>query len=150
MMLLAIDTATRLLSLALIDEQYVLAEHTWLTPNQHNLELAPAIADILTQNHIQSHQLNAIAVAQGPGSFTGVRIGMAAAKGLALALDIPLIPVSTLDSVAAGTPPLHDTLIAVIQAGRRRIISATYEWQQDQWISIAAPQLTTWEKLMWL
>jgi len=81
-MLLAIDTSTRTLSLALHDGDQILAETTWRTANYHTVELTPSIASMLGQGSVAPADLKAIAVALGPGSFTGLRIGLAAAKGL--------------------------------------------------------------------
>ncbi|MCB9438227.1 MAG: tRNA (adenosine(37)-N6)-threonylcarbamoyltransferase complex dimerization subunit type 1 TsaB [Anaerolineales bacterium] len=147
-MLLAIDTATHVLSIALATETHVIAETTWKTNNQHSVELAPAIERLLQQTGSTPHNLSALAVAQGPGSFTGVRIGLGLAKGMALALSIPLIPVQTLDTIAEGTPPSPQPLTAVIQAGRSRIIAAPYRHQGEQWIQSGELVLTTWEDLI--
>jgi len=139
--ILAIDTATRLISLALASEQVILAETTWRTSNNHTIELAPAIERILVAQSVLAHDLTAVAVAIGPGSFTGVRIGLGVAKGLALAGNLPLVGVSTLDVLTRALP--HRRLIAVIQAGRGRVIWARYE--NGQAASPAA--LGTWEEV---
>lgn len=147
-MLLAIDTATHVLSIALATHTHLMAETTWKTNNQHSVELAPAIERLLQQAGLTPQDLSALAVAQGPGSFTGVRIGLGFAKGMALALNIPLIPVQTLDTIAAGTPPSSNPLLAVIQAGRSRIIAAPYQHQGEQWVQAGELTLTTWEDLI--
>ena len=74
--------------------------------------------------------LAAIAVAIGPGSYTGLRIGLAFAKGLALANKTRLIGISTLDILAAAMPQAEGVLIAIAQAGRSRIWAGTYHWQR--------------------
>ncbi len=147
-MILAIDTATRMLSVALVSEAQILGERTWTTANQHSVELSPAIDQLFKQTDMSPQDLTAIAVAQGPGSFTGVRIGMGVAKGMALALRIPLIPVPTLDIIAAATPAFKGDLIAVIQAGRGRIITQHYQWQKRDWRSIGDLDLTNWDALV--
>lgn len=147
-MLLAIDTATQVLSIALADNTHLLAETTWQTVNQHSVELAPAIERLLHQAGIRPQDLHAVAVTQGPGSFTGVRIGLGLAKGMALALHIPLIPVQTLDIIAAGTPPSSHPLIVAIQAGRSRIIVAPYQHDGTIWVQTGELDLTTWQDLI--
>jgi tRNA threonylcarbamoyladenosine biosynthesis protein TsaB len=124
--ILAIDTATRMIGLALATEQAIVAEATWRTRNNHTIELAPAIERLLAAQGIAANALTAIAVAVGPGSFTGVRIGLGVAKGLALAAmpGLPLIGVPTLDIIARALP--QGRLIAVIQAGRGRVVWARY------------------------
>ena len=79
-MILAIDTATRMLSVALVSEVQILGEHTWTTANQHSVELVTCDCRLFKQTDMSPQDLTAIAVAQGPGSFTGVRIGMACGK----------------------------------------------------------------------
>lgn len=147
-MILGIDTATRRLSIALLDENEVLAEHHWLTANHHSKELSAAIGRMLEQATLTPPQLTAVGVAIGPGSFTGVRIGMAVAKGLAMALDIPLIGIMTTDIVAAATPADEIPLVAIVQAGRGRIIAGRYRWQSDAWLVEGTPILTTWPALL--
>lgn len=147
-MILAIDTATRILSVALVTETQILGEHTWTTANQHSVELSPAIAKLFEQTETSAQDLTAIAVAQGPGSFTGVRIGMGVAKGMALALQIPLIAIPTLDIVAAATPYFKGDLVVIIHAGRGRIISQHYAWQKRDWQPSGDLQLTTWGTLV--
>jgi tRNA threonylcarbamoyladenosine biosynthesis protein TsaB len=143
-MLLAIDTASRLLSIALYDGQQILAEQSWYTANQHSVELPPAIHQLMGRTGIAASQLKALAVAQGPGSFTGLRIGIGVAKGLAMALNIPLIPVMTLDIVAAGTPFFDGALVCSVQAGRGRVNFASYQWLSDEWRLVGDMHNGTW------
>ena len=103
-MLLAIDTASRLMSAALLDEGGLLAEQTIFSNNQHTVQLTEMIRQLLAQLERPIHDLRVLAVAQGPGSFTGLRVGFGVAKGLASACGLPLIAVPTLDIIAAGTP----------------------------------------------
>lgn len=148
-MLLALDTATRMISLALHDGTQVCYEHTWRSANNHTIELAPAIDRALQFSGLLPGDLQGIVVAQGPGSFTGLRIGMAAAKGLAAALAIPLIAIPTLDTVAAAIPPFAGDLLAVLQAGRARICAQRYRWRAEAgWEPIGEAAITAWEPLI--
>ncbi|MBI5928274.1 MAG: tRNA (adenosine(37)-N6)-threonylcarbamoyltransferase complex dimerization subunit type 1 TsaB [Chloroflexi bacterium] len=147
-MLLAIDTASRSLSLALYDGQQLLAEQTWYTANQHSVELPPAIHHVLNRAGVQPRQLTALAVAQGPGSFTGLRIGIGVAKGLAMAQNIPLIPVMTLDIVAAGTSYFEGPLVAIVQAGRGRINYGQYHWQTGEWRQVGELHNAAWAEMI--
>lgn len=130
-MLLALDTATRTLSLALHDGTAIYAEHTWQSDSHHTVELLPAIQAALRQARLTPRDLTHLAVAQGPGSFNGLRVGFSAAQSLALALNLPLIAIPTLDIVAAGQPPLPERLIAFAQAGRGRLCGAAYAWSAE-------------------
>jgi len=144
-MILAIDTATRFISLALHDGQQLLLENTWLTANNHSVELAPAIRATFAQARTAPARLTAVAVSQGPGSFTGLRIGMGVAKGLALAAGCSLVAVPTLEIVAAAVPVGPQALIAVLQPGRGRICAQAFRAAASRWEPCAAPVITTWE-----
>jgi tRNA threonylcarbamoyladenosine biosynthesis protein TsaB len=125
--LLAIDTSTRNVGLALFDGTQVLAEYTWNSADHHTVELAPAVQDLMTRVHVNFGSIRAIGVALGPGSFTGLRIGLAFAKGIALALKIPVIGIPSLDILAAAQPPFHLPLAAVLRAGRGRLAVGWYQ-----------------------
>ena len=90
-MLLAIDTATRNASVALYDDAHVWAEHTWVSDRNHTIELMPMIAQMFAQQRIAPADLKGLAATIGPGSFTGMRIGLSVAKGFSLSLGIPLV-----------------------------------------------------------
>lgn len=147
MMLLAIDTATQIMSLALHDGRKLLAEQTWHTANNHTIELAPSIQAMLERCELRFKDLDALAVSIGPGSYSGLRVGVSLAKGLASAYSLPLVGVSTLDTTAAGQPYYQGGLIVVIQAGRGRIIVARYQWRKGRWGSRGEPQLMEWDSL---
>lgn len=148
-MLLAIDTATRWTGLALHDGRSVLAEHGWRSVNNQTVELAPAVADMLRHTGLTPADLAAVAVAIGPGSYTGLRIGLGFAKGLAVANQVRLIGVPTLDITAAGQPWVDSRLVVIVEAGRTRVIAGTYGWQAGKgWISEAEPVIAGWEELL--
>ncbi len=146
-MLVAIDTSTDCASLALYDGFQVRVEHTWESPRRHTVEFLPRLVDALEQLELEAEHLSGVAVACGPGSFTGLRVGMAVAKGLALARGLPLVGVPTLDVVAAAQGRDRRPLCAVLQAGRRRICVATYRWRRGEWHQREEPRLTTWSAL---
>ena len=112
MLILAFDTATSVATAALVRDGEVLAEVV-TTP----LAVLEAADRMLSGAGLEASDLEALAVGIGPGSFTGVRIGLAAARGLALALEIPVAGVSTLDALAAGAPDA----VPVIDAKRREV-----------------------------
>ena len=147
-MLIAIDTATNCASLALHDGFQVRAEHSWESPRRHTVELLPRLVAALEQLNLGVEHLSGVAVTRGPGSFTGLRVGLAVAKGLALARNLPLVGVPTLDVVATAQGQSDRSLCAVLQAGRGRICVATYRWQEGEWHSHKEPRLTTWPALV--
>ena len=135
MMVLAIDTATRYAGLALHDGQSVLAELVWQSSQSHTTTLMPNLSRMLDQQALTVAELTGLAVALGPGSFTGLRIGMALAKGLALAQGLSVVGVPTLDIVAYSCRPLSPAqrfppLCALLEAGRGRFCVANYRWSE--------------------
>jgi tRNA threonylcarbamoyladenosine biosynthesis protein TsaB len=147
--ILALDTATRVISIALHDDREVIAEQTWRTAEHHTVELAAAVRDLLSRVGIAPRDLWAVAVALGPGSYTGLRIGLALAKGLILATTPPrpLIGVPTLDITAAAQVHVWGRLCAVSQAGRGRINAAFYDWRDDHWHIDDSPFTVAWPDL---
>jgi tRNA threonylcarbamoyladenosine biosynthesis protein TsaB len=112
MVILAFDTATDIATSALVDGEEVVGERT-----SRAVTLLEDVDALLRQAGMQTRDVEALAVGIGPGSFTGVRIGLATARGLGLALDIPAAGVSTLDALAAGAPGA----VPVIDARRREV-----------------------------
>jgi tRNA threonylcarbamoyladenosine biosynthesis protein TsaB len=132
--LLAIDTSTRNVGIAIYDGIQVLSETIWASHDYHTIELAPAIAETLTRAGLEIQNLKLLAVATGPGSFTGLRIGLAVAKGIALACHLPIIGIPTLDIVAESQPVSPGLpLAAVLQAGRGRLVVGWYTANNDRW-----------------
>lgn len=142
-MLLAIDTSTRTVGLALYDGVQVLSEMIWSSSNYHTVELAPAINQMLNRADISMRALSGIAIAIGPGSFTGIRIGLAVAKGLALARGKPIFGVPTLDILAAAQPAQDMRLAAVLRAGRARLAVGWYHREGDAWSSSGDAEILT-------
>jgi len=125
-MLLAIDTATRYASVALYGGRGVAAEHSWLSHNNHTVEMAPAIAAMLAQQGVASEALTAVAVAKGPGSFTGLRVGITAAKTLAYAVGAEVFAVNTLKVIAWQAPSARQRVCAVLDAQRQQLFVADF------------------------
>lgn len=125
-MLLAIDTSTRTVGLALYNGVQVLSEMVWTSADHHTVELAPAVAGLLERSGVDVTAIGALAVALGPGSFTGLRIGLALAKGIALVRRLPLLGIPTLDALAAAQPASDLPIAAVLRAGRGRLAVSWY------------------------
>jgi tRNA threonylcarbamoyladenosine biosynthesis protein TsaB len=129
-MILCLETATPLCAAALCLEGQVVAEVTLHTPQTHARLLTTLIDELLALTQTPRSALQAVACAAGPGSYTGLRIGTATAKGIALALDIPLLAVSTLEAWAAHALPLATALgaqvLPLMDAGRMEVYTATY------------------------
>jgi tRNA threonylcarbamoyladenosine biosynthesis protein TsaB len=134
-MLLALDTSTQVLGVALYNGERVVYEAIWSSNNYHTVELAPTIAESLARAGCEADELQAVSVALGPGSFTSLRVGIAFAKGLALANRLPLIGIPTLDVVASAQPVQDIALVAVLHAGRRRLAAGWYHAISGAWHS---------------
>ncbi len=129
-MLLAIDTATFRASIALHDGAAIVGECTWEAANRHTVTLMQRIESLMTSAGLRAADLRSLAVCIGPGSYTGVRIGVALAQGLALSLGLPLVGIETTEIVAAAQPADERPLYALFSAGRRRIGYARYRWDE--------------------
>jgi tRNA threonylcarbamoyladenosine biosynthesis protein TsaB len=129
-MLLALDTSTALASVALYDGT-LKAEATWHAGRNHSQQVMPTAVRLLEEQGLGPEALTAVGVAIGPGSYTGVRVGLALAKGLAVALRLPLVGVSTLDVLAAPLVTAGRPVRPALDAGRRRYATALYERQGD-------------------
>lgn len=134
-MILAIDTSTQWMGISLFDGCLVLYEKVWKTNRRHTVELSPAIVNALLDTSTDKKDLRGVAVALGPGSFTSLRIGLAAAKGLSLSLHIPLIGVPSLDITARGIAVQDIDLICLLRAGRGRFAALKYINVEGKWKS---------------
>ncbi len=130
-MILAIETATAVCGVALLDGTALLAEAAIEEQQAHSEKLAPLIASLLSRHLPDPARLTAVAVSIGPGSFTGLRIGLSAAKGLAYGWDKPLIAVPTLEALAlravlGGHARPGDAVLPMIAARREEVYAALY------------------------
>lgn len=147
-MLLAVDTSTAQMGLALYDGAQVIAEYAWQSARRHTVELAPAAADLLARCGLTMNEVTALGVALGPGSFTSLRVGLAFAKGLALARRIPLIGIPTLDILAHAQPAARLPLAVAIQAGRGRYALGWYKVSRKRWQAQGEARVVSLEALL--
>ena len=127
MKLLAIDSSGLVASVALLCDDILVGEYTIHNKKTHSQTLLPMIADMLDMAEVDKHDLTAIAVAAGPGSFTGLRIGASTAKGMAQALSIPIVPVSTLEGLAFGLQGVETLVCPIMDARRSQAYFGIYE-----------------------
>ncbi|HXF85969.1 MAG TPA: tRNA (adenosine(37)-N6)-threonylcarbamoyltransferase complex dimerization subunit type 1 TsaB [Anaerolineales bacterium] len=147
-MLLAVDTSTAQIGLALYDESQVIAEYMWQSAQRHTMELAPAISELLARCGSTVNDVRALGVALGPGSFTSLRVGLALVKGLAVARHIPLIGIPTLDILAAAQPVARHKLICSLRAGRGRHAVVRYRGSRRGWQAESPARAVTIEALI--
>jgi tRNA threonylcarbamoyladenosine biosynthesis protein TsaB len=132
-MLLGIDTSTQTVGIAIYDGNQILCEESWISHRYHTVELAKAVSENLSRAGLSTSDLDVLGVALGPGSFTGLRIGLALVKGIAFTNQLPVIGVPTLDITAQGVPLAESILAAVLQAGRNRLAVAWYKVEDQRW-----------------
>ncbi|HEY3062948.1 MAG TPA: tRNA (adenosine(37)-N6)-threonylcarbamoyltransferase complex dimerization subunit type 1 TsaB [Chloroflexota bacterium] len=145
-LLLALDTSTRIASVAVHDGEQVLSETTWLAGREHSTRLLVEAEAALHRIGKTPTDLTGVAVATGPGSFTGVRVALSVAKGLAAGLGVPLWGVSTLDAMAHSASGTDLPVRVVLEAGRARMATALYGAD----LCVEAPRLATLDQLMTL
>ena len=140
---LAIDTSSNIVSVALSHEGEILASLTWQTTQNHTIELLPNLICLLQQARLELDSIEAVIVAKGPGSFNGLRVGISTAKGLASALNIPLLGVNTLEAEAYPFAFTGLPLRPVHKAGRGEIATALYRQKDNEWQCLEVENLTT-------
>jgi tRNA threonylcarbamoyladenosine biosynthesis protein TsaB len=143
-LLLALDTSTSTASLALFDGSSVLSETTWLAGREHSTRLLVETEIALQRVGRAPEQLTGLVVARGPGSFTGVRVALSVAKGIAGGFGIPAWGVSTLEVLALAASPAMLPVRVVLEAGRGRYATALYVGCQPK----DDPRLATLDELI--
>lgn len=137
---LAIDTSNRIAGLALSREGQVVVELTWVAGRNHTREVIPSLLRLLAQTRAQLRDLKGIIVARGPGSFSGVRVGISLAKGLAFALDIPLVGISTLEALAFPYAGLGLPVCPLLKLGRE-LAMALFQLRGDRLVTLVEEQI---------
>lgn len=136
MKILGIDTTGQTASAALVEDDKLIAEFTLNYKLTHSQTIMPMIADIIERTETDKSTIDCIACASGPGSFTGLRIGAATAKGFALALDKPLVAVPTLDALAYNVFETNKFICPIMDARRNQVYAAFYMWEDGKLIRL--------------
>ena len=129
MKILAIDSSGMTATVAVLEDDKLLAEYTINYKKTHSQTLVPMLDEIKKMTELDLESLDAIAVAKGPGSFTGLRIGSATAKGLGLALDKPIVPVSTLEGLAMNAWGWDKLVCPIMDARRDQVYTGIYRFE---------------------
>ena len=132
MRVLAIDSSGLTATVAVVEDKQTIAEYTTNFKKTHSQTLLPMIDEMMRMIEMDVSDVDAIAVAGGPGSFTGLRIGSATAKGLGLALDKPLIHVPTLDAMAYSLYGCEDIICPVMDARRKQVYTGLYSFARKK------------------
>ena len=132
MKLIALDSSGLVASVAIVEDDNLLAEYTINYKKTHSQTLLPMLDQIANMIELDLKEIDAIAVAKGPGSFTGLRIGSATAKGLGLALNKPIIEVPTVDGMAYQLYGVTDLICPLMDARRGQVYTGIYRFSNDK------------------
>lgn len=132
MKILAIDTTGQTASAAIADGDTLIAEFTLNYKLTHSQTIMPMVAEICEKSETKPEEVDYIACASGPGSFTGLRIGAATAKGLALAMEKEIVPVPTLDALAYNVFETDKIICPIMDARRSQVYTAFYRWDNGR------------------
>ena len=141
MKVLAVDTATQSCGVALSEKDRLLAEMLLVSRETHSIHLMGMVRDVLARTKVSLAEVDAFAVTLGPGSFTGLRIGISTIKGLAAAMGKPLAGISTLEALAWQYPSTGTPVAALMDARRREVYAARFRFEAGELIRETADQV---------
>lgn len=147
-MILAIDSSSLVASVALAEENSVVAQYTMNLKKTHSQTLLPMIDEIFRMTGVEHKQIRAIAVTKGPGSFTGLRIGAATAKGLAFAWNVPIVGVSTIEMMAYNYNYCNKLICPIMDARRGQVYTGIFECPNEKLHTVLADTAITIDELM--
>ncbi len=139
MKILAVEAAANVCSVALVEDTRLLGELTVNNKKTHSQVLMPMLESLLQQCAAEFDEVDALAVSAGPGSFTGLRIGVASVKGLAYAKNKPIYGVSTLEAMAYKLPECGGIVVPMMDARRNQVYCAAYKWTDGALHTVIAP-----------
>lgn len=140
MKILAIDTSNQTLAIGISEDGKMLGQYQTTTKKNHGATLMPAIEMLMDSTAVQPHELDRIVVAKGPGSYTGIRIGVTTAKTLAQTLGIDLVGVSSLETLASNCAGQTGWIVPIFDARRENVYAGIYEWQGENLVEVLAEQ----------
>lgn len=148
MKILALEGSAMVASVAILDDEKVIADYSTDYKKTHSQTLMTMIDAVLKMTDMDVTELDAIAVAKGPGSFTGIRIAASTAKGLGMALDKPVIGVSTLEAMAVGMELSGKVICPIIDARRQQVYAATFEYIDGKLVRLSEDELIVIDDLI--
>ncbi len=148
MKILAIETSGQTASAALAEEDKLIAEFTLNYKMTHSQTIMPMLDIITKMTELELNTVDYIACASGPGSFTGLRIGAATAKGLSHGLNVPVVPVPTLDALAYNVFDTDKIVCPIMDARRQQVYTAFYHWRENKLVRLSEHTAEAIEKVM--
>ena len=141
MKILAFDSSGLVASVAIVQDDNLIAEYTTNYKKTHSQTLLPMLDEVVRMTETDKKSFDLLAVAAGPGSFTGLRIGSATVKGLALAWDIPVVAVPTLEALAYNAWGSRRIICPIMDARRRQVYTGLYRFDKDDKIEVLMDQI---------
>lgn len=148
MNILSIDTSSLVATVAVINDDKLLGEYTINSPMTHSQKLMPIIDELLSTLELTMEDIDYIAISRGPGSFTGIRIGIATVKGLAHLRNIPIIGVSSLEGLAYNITYSNELICPIMDARRNQVYTGVYKWINHKLINIVDEAPLSIDELM--
>jgi len=136
MKILAIESASITASCAVSDGYNILGEFTLNHKKTHSEKLMPLIEELMKELGIKLQEIDVIAVSEGPGSYTGLRIGAAIAKSMAYAADIPIVNIPTMKSMAGNICDMDKLIVPIMDAKAGRVYTGIYKWENDNLVAV--------------
>ena len=147
MKVLAVDTSSVVATCAVLDEEKVLGEYSLNQEMTHSEKIIPMIKELMDSINLKPKDIDVFAGAVGPGSFTGLRIGIATIKGLAHVFDKPVVGVSTLEALAYNIP-FDGIVVPLIDARRERVFTGIYKWKDGKLVNLSEPAILELDELL--
>lgn len=147
MKVLSVDTSSLVATCAVVDEEKVLGEFTLNQDMTHSERLVPMIKVVMDSLGLEPKDIDLFAAASGPGSFTGLRIGLATIKGLAHVVDKPVLGISTLEALAFNIP-WGEVVIPIMDARRDRVFTGIYSWENGELVDVLKPTILEIDELL--
>ncbi len=148
MRILALDSSGLVATVAIVEDDQTVAEYTVNYKKTHSQTLLPMLDEIVKMTEFDLSTIDAIAVAGGPGSFTGLRIGAATAKGLGLALKKPLIHVPTVDGMAYGMYGVSGLICPIMDARRNQVYTGIYRFDNSEFEAVEEQMAVALDELI--
>lgn len=148
MKILGIDSSGLVASAAIADEKNIIAEFTVNNKQTHSQTLLPMIEKVVDMSGIELEQIDAIAIAAGPGSFTGLRIGSATAKGIGLALKKPVVSVPTLEGLAYRVSVFDGIICPIMDARRNQVYTGIYKMDKGNFVCLSEQKAVDIHEIM--
>lgn len=148
MKILAIDTSSIVATCAIMDNEKLIGEYILNHKRTHSQKIMPIVQEILSSCDLKPEDIDVYAAAKGPGSFTGLRIGIATVKGLAHATNKPVIGISTLEALAFNLPYSEGIIVPMMDARRDRVYTGLYKWEKGDLCVIGEPDVLEVKELL--